>query len=67
MVPNITICVVKKQVEQGNTPVYKRIKLLLHYSNISNNEFDIPSIIFERFAYVKPTIAKCPPLMQTLA
>ena len=33
----------------------KHIKLLSHYSNISNNEFDIPSIIFERFAYLKPT------------
>ena len=42
-------------VEQGNTPIYKYIKLLSHYSNISNNEFDIPSIIFERFAYLKPT------------
>ncbi len=38
-------------MEQGNTPIYKHIKLLSHYSNISNNEFDIPSIIFERFAY----------------
>ncbi len=42
-------------MEQGNTPIYKHIKLLSHYSNISNNEFDIPSIIFERFAYLKPT------------
>ena len=33
---------------------YFQIKLLSHYSNISNNEFDIPSIIFERFAYLKP-------------
>ena len=55
MVPNITICVVQEQVEQGNTPIYKHIKLLSHYSNISNNEFDIPSIIFERFAYLKWT------------
>ncbi len=61
--------VFSKLVEQGNTPIYKHIKLLSHYSNISNNEFDIPSIIFERFAYLKPTpkaymlkIAKCPPL-----
>ena len=52
MVPNITICVVEEQVEQGNTPIYKHIKLLSHYSNISNKEFDIPSIIFERFAYL---------------
>ncbi len=36
-------------------PIYKHIKLLSHYSNISNNEFDIPSIIFQRFAYLKPT------------
>ncbi len=42
-------------MEQGNTPIYKHIKLLSHYSNISNNEFDIPSIIFERFAYLKWT------------
>ena len=35
--------------------MYKHIKLLSHYSNISNNEFDIPSIIFERFAYRKRT------------
>ncbi len=41
-------------MEQGNTPIYKHIKLS-HYSNISNNEFDIPSIIFERFAYLKWT------------
>ncbi len=42
-------------MKQGNTPIYKHIKLLSHYSNISNNEFDIPSIILERFAYLKPT------------
>ncbi len=42
-------------MEQGNTAIYKHIKLLSHYNNISNNEFDIPSIIFERFAYLKPT------------
>ena len=52
--------------------------LLSHYGNISNNEFDIPSIIFKRFAYLKRTpkaympstppppplqyFAKCPPL-----
>ena len=44
-----------KCMEQGNAPIYKHIKLLTHYSNISNNEFDIPSIIFERFAYLKWT------------
>ena len=53
-------------MEQGNTPIYKHIKLLSHYSrNISNNEFDIPSIIFERFAYLKWTpkayMLKSPP------
>ena len=37
-------------MEQGNTPIYKHTLQL-----ISNNEFDIPSIIFERFAYLKPT------------
>ena len=42
-------------MEQGNTPIYKHIKLLSLYSDISNNEFDIPSIIFERFAYLKGT------------
>ena len=45
----------KELVEQGNIPIYKHIKLLSHYSNISNNEFDIPIIIFERFAYLKRT------------
>ena len=37
MVPNITICVVYEQVGQGNTPIYKHIKLLSHYSNQTIN------------------------------
>ena len=52
MVPNITICFGASGTRKHTN---KHIKLLSHYSNISNNEFDIPSIIFERFAYLKPT------------
>ena len=32
-------------MEQRNTPIYKHIKLLSHYSDISNNEFDIHYIL----------------------
>ena len=50
------LCCLGASGTRKHTNIYKHIKLLSHYSrNTSNNEFDIPSIIFERFAYLKWT------------